>query len=210
MSHGTTRRKLLGSTAGFAVAATFNSALAARLATPWQTEGPFYPRPQDMPADRDNDLIRDVARLGKLGGKVLHLRGRVVGGDAAPVPDVTVEIWQCDVQGRYLHRGDWSSTRRIDKAFQGFGKTTTDADGNYYFRTIRPTPYPGRTPHIHFKLRNASGEELLTTQMYVAGDKGNRRDGLYNRLSKAERRAASVSVENSGKGELKAFFEIVI
>lgn len=58
-----------------------------------------------------------------------------------------VEIWQCDAGGRYHHVGEPEQV--LDAGFQGFGAVTTDAEGRYRFRTIKPVPYPGRTPHIH-------------------------------------------------------------
>ena len=89
-----------------------------------------------------------------------------------------VEIWQCDAQGIYSHPGD-SGHKRHDAAFQGYGRVQVDADGRYAFRTIRPVAYPGRTPHIHFKV-HAPGVGRLTTQMYVAGERQNATDGPLN------------------------------
>jgi protocatechuate 3,4-dioxygenase beta subunit len=63
------------------------------------------------------------------------------------------------------------------------------ADGGYRFRTIRPVPYPGRTPHIHFAV-TVPGLQRLVTQMYVAGEPLNARDGLYTSIRDADARAA--------------------
>ena len=73
------------------------------------------------------------------------------------------------------------SSGPADPNFQGFGSTTVAEDGAYRFRTIEPVPYPGRTPHIHFRIL-APGLEPLVTQMYVAGQPLNSEDGLYQRL----------------------------
>ena len=62
-----------------------------------------------------------------------------------------VEIWQCDAHGIYNHPRSPGQSRR-DAGFQGYGRTGIDAAGRYAFRTIRPVAYPGRTPHIHFKV----------------------------------------------------------
>jgi protocatechuate 3,4-dioxygenase beta subunit len=51
---------------------------------------------------------------------------------------------------------------RFDPGFQGFGAARSGSDGALRFRTIRPVPYPGRTPHIHVKLRHASFGELTS------------------------------------------------
>ena len=64
-----------------------------------------------------------------------------------------VEIWQCDANGVYLHTGSGNADKR-DRNFQGFGRFLTGSTGEYYFRTIKPVPYPGRTPHIHFKVKH--------------------------------------------------------
>lgn len=133
--------------------------------TPAQTEGPFYPK--TFPADRDADLTQIAGRGGTARGTRLYLSGRVVGRDGRPIPGATVELWQCDSYGRYHHAGDDGVPR--DDDFQGYGTATTDADGRYAFKTIRPVPYGGRPPHLHVKLR-AAGGGALTTQLYVSGD----------------------------------------
>ena len=76
--------------------------------------------------------------------------------------------------------------KRRDSNFQGFGRFLTSTSGEYYFRTIKPVAYPGRTPHIHFKIKQGD-RELLTTQCYVKGDPGNDRDGIYRSVRKTNR-----------------------
>jgi protocatechuate 3,4-dioxygenase beta subunit len=116
---------------------------AARAATPSQTEGPFYP--VAFPKDSDYDLLRNGSlSYGK--GQPVWLEGRVSDLAGKPVTGAQVEIWQCDEAGHYHHPGDGG---RADRAFQGFGRVTSGADGAYRFRTIRPVAYSGRTPHIH-------------------------------------------------------------
>jgi len=98
------------------------------------------------------------------------------------------------VHGSYRHpRGEAS---RIDAAFQGFGSTRSDAQGRYRFRTIRPVPYPGRTPHIHVRLRHPSFGEL-TSQLFVAGDPHNAGDAIYRRLSPQERSLVELSLQRA-------------
>ena len=122
-------------------------------------------------------------------GVVTHVMGRVVDPAGRPLPRVRVEIWQCDARGRYRHPGE-RGLLDPDPGFQGYGQALTDAGGGYRFRTIRPVAYPGRTPHIHFKLGTAGGDELLTTQMYIAGEPGNARDPLLNAVRDPAHRAA--------------------
>ena len=95
-----------------------------------------------------------------------------------------------------------------DPAFQGFGKVAVGRDGRYRFRTLKPVPYTGRTPHIHVKVR-LGGAELLTTQLYVADDPGNERDGLWRRLSEEARVAVTVPFMPGSDG-LHASFPIVV
>ena len=105
------------------------------------------------------------------------LQVTVTGPTGNPVRNAVVEIWQCDNRGVYLHSSD-SGRRAGDKNFQGFGRFLTGAKGEYYFRTIKPVPYPGRTPHIHVKVKRG-GRELLTSQLFINGHPQNARDGVF-------------------------------
>jgi protocatechuate 3,4-dioxygenase beta subunit len=134
----------------------------------------------------------------------------VLDPDGRPVRGVRVEIWQCDAFGVYHHpRGP------ADANFQGFGYTTSDDQGAYRFRTIEPVPYPGRTPHIHFKIAGP-GFEPLITQMYLAGNPLNERDGLYRRLGEQARLVTvplqpAPELEPAAKsGAKRGLFDIVL
>jgi protocatechuate 3,4-dioxygenase, beta subunit len=153
--------------------------------TPRQTTGPFYP--VDWSGDVDADLVRVAGEAARAQGVVTHLRGRVLDARGTPVPGAVVEIWQCDASGRYRHPRDRQNGR--DPGFQGRGRAVTGPDGAYAFRTIRPVPYPGRTPHIH-ALVAGQGREPLVTQFYVAGEPLNERDGLFNSLRDPRQRDA--------------------
>lgn len=167
---------------------------AARLhPTPAQTEGPFYP--VRFPADADTDLLRN-GDLRYTAGQPTWLHGTVLDLAGKPVRGAQVEIWQCDEEGHYDHPGDGA---RQNPAFQGFGRTTVAADGSWRFRTIKPAPYSGRTPHIHVKVR-LGGRDLLTTQLYVAGDPGNARDMIWRRLSVADRDAVTLAFTPGADG----------
>jgi protocatechuate 3,4-dioxygenase beta subunit len=149
---------------------TPRAALAtARTPTPAQAEGPFYPK--TLPADRDADLTRVAGRADAARGTRLYLSGEVVDEAGRPLPGVAVELWQCDSFGRYHHAGDEGRPR--DDNFQGFGISTTDERGRYAFKTIRPVPYGGRPPHLHFRLAWKE-RALLTTQLYVEGEASDR------------------------------------
>jgi protocatechuate 3,4-dioxygenase, beta subunit len=175
---------------------------AGRRVTPAQTEGPFYP--VALPRDSDFDLLRN-GTLAYAHGQPTWVEGSITDLRGKPLSGALVEIWQCDESGHYHHPGDGG---RADPSFQGFGRVVADANGNYRFRTIRPVAYSGRTPHIHFKVKLGT-RELLTTQLYVAGDPLNERDGLWRRLGVEERAAVTVPFQADADG-LRANFPIVV
>jgi protocatechuate 3,4-dioxygenase beta subunit len=176
--------------------------------TPRQTEGPFYP--DHLPLDTDNDLIVVNDSLTPAIGEITHLSGRILDGRGDPIRNALVEIWQVDNNGVYLNSRDTHANR--DKNFQGFGRFLTGSTGEYYFRTIKPVPYPGRTRHIHFAVK-LKGREKWTTQCYVKGEGLNERDGVYRTLTDPHARAAVTvdfaPVKGSKSGELAARFDIV-
>ena len=178
--------------------------------TPAQTEGPFYP--DRLPLDTDNDLIIVNSSITPAVGDVTHLTGRILGANGSPIRNATVEIWQVDHNGAYLHSRSGNRQRR-DANFQGFGRFLTGANGEYYFRTVKPVPYPGRAPHIHFKVK-VRGQRDFTTQCYVRGHAGNARDGIYNGIrNRAQRDAVTIdfaAVPRSRIRELAARFDIVL
>lgn len=175
--------------------------LALRL-TPSQSEGPFYPLA--MPKDSDFDLLRN-GNQNYPKGQSAWVEGTISDLSGKPVAGAQVEIWQCDHDGHYHHPGDGG---KADQRFQGFGRVTVGTDGSYRFRTMRPAAYSGRTPHIHVKVRLGK-RELLTTQLYVAGDAGNARDFLWRGLNEGERTALTIPFAQSSDG-LKARFPITV
>lgn len=207
--HDIKRRIFLNGMLAGALACSAQRTLAQSLtATPAQTEGPFYP--DRLPLDQDNDLIVVGGRNASAAGEITHLTGRILDLRGNPLRGVTIEIWQADHNGRYLHSADAGT--RNDANFQGFGRFETDQAGQYRFRTIKPVPYPGRTPHIHVKLHRG-GRELLTTQLYVQGHPLNERDGVLRSIRDPAQRA-SVMVPflpiKEHRGELAARFDIVL
>ncbi len=184
------RRKLLRGITGIMGASTLGSKAAAAVLTPGAAEGPYYPTPAMRTRDTDNDLVKIRDRVEEAGGEVFTLRGTLTAANGQPLARHRVEIWQCDMDGNYMHPRDRRSAN-FDQAFQGFGHDVTDEGGNFQFRTIKPAIYPGRTPHIHAKVIGED-RELLTTQFYIKGHPNNARDVLFNRMSKAEANAVSM------------------
>jgi protocatechuate 3,4-dioxygenase beta subunit len=209
------RRTLLSAGAGLLLPAA--PALAqipptrpALTPTPAQTEGPYYPA--RLPADIDNDLVQLRGAEARALGTVTHVSGRVLDSAGRPLTAVEIDLWQCDSHGVYDHPRDPGAARR-DAAFQGFGRTATDADGRYAFRTIKPVAYAGRTPHLHFRVSPPGGRRL-TTQMYVAGDPGNDRDMVLSWIAdRRQREAVMVRLEPAPgveDGALAGTFDIVL
>ncbi len=203
------RRRFLRSLSLSAALFTVPGAFAEELVrTPRQTEGPFYP--DHLPLDTDNDLIIVNDGLTPAVGEITHLSGRILDANGQPIRNALVEIWQVDNNGVYLNSHDKHAAR--DKNFQGFGRFLTGSTGDYYFRTIKPVLYPGRTRHIHFALK-MKGREKWTTQCYVKGEPQNERDGIYREIQDPKARAAVTvdfaPVSGSRIGELAARFDIV-
>jgi protocatechuate 3,4-dioxygenase beta subunit len=206
-----TRRSFLGTCTFGAAAFTTRGLFADELVrTPAQTEGPFYPN--KLPLDTDNDLLIINETITPAVGEITHLSGRILDAKGNPVRNALVEIWQVDNNGAYIHTEDPNNSKH-DKNFQGFGRFLTASSGEYYFRTIKPVPYPGRTRHIHFKVLKG-GKELLTTQCYVKGEPGNIRDGIYRGVRDPKLRDAITvdfaPIKESRIGELAAKFDIVL
>lgn len=180
-------------------------AAAATPVTPAQMLGPFYPLQPDPAAG--NDLATMDGRARALGtpltivGHVRDTAGRALAG-------VLVEIWQTNAHGRYHHPHD-DSPLPLDPNFRGYGHATTGSEGDYRFRTVMPVAYPGRTPHVHFRL-SRGGRELLVTQMYLPGEAGrrNQRDGLFMSVDAAARSRLVGVAQADAPGTLR--FDIVV
>ena len=208
------RRGFLRGTAAFGAMAFAAPGLFAEelVKTPRLTEGPFYP--DKLPLDTDNDLLIINDKITPAVGEITHLTGKIMGVDGKPIKNATIEIWQVDAKAVYIHTKDSAGkASQQDKNFQGFGRFTTGSTGEYYFRTIKPVPYPGRAPHIHVKIKKG-GNELLTTQILVADNPQNKNDGVYRSaggiLEQELLLAEFKPIKDSKLGELAARFNIVL
>ena len=198
------RRRLI--VAAGAVATLGWPAIAIARGLPSMTDGPFYPsiayRARSVDWDADLTTVRgrapDGQPLPRARGEHLDLHGVVRDGSGKAVDGAEIEIWQCDAFGSYRHpRG---AGDRIDAGFQGFGATRSDSRGGYRFRTIRPVPYPGRTPHIHVKLRHPAFGEI-TSQLFVVGEPGNPGDFLYRSLDEGDRQEVEMRLQRAPAGD---------
>ena len=174
------------------------------------TEGPFYP--DKLPLDTDNDLLVINENITPAVGEITHLSGQILSKTGSPIRNAFVEIWQVDSNGSYIH-SDSANRNKFDKNFQGYGRFLTDAKGNYYFRTIKPVTYPGRTPHIHIAV-SKNGKRIFTSQILVKGEARNERDGVFRRLREQTDRDTILAdfkpIKDSKFGELAADFNVVL
>jgi len=196
------RRFTLAATAVLSVLAC--PALArSRRSLASMTDGPFYPPRawREQWTDWDADLSR-VQRDGRAliaRGEHLGLELSLADTDGRVIDAAEVEIWQCDALAAYRHPRVRLVAGQYDPGFQGFGASRSNRDGMLRFRSIRPVPYPGRTPHIHIKVRHAAFGEV-TSQLFVAGDPGNARDFLWRAVDAADRAALQMQLQPAAAG----------
>ncbi len=185
-----TRRHLLGIGAAAASVTLLPTAVQAvtRSATPWQTEGPFFPIHEQ--SDKDADLTVIDGQSEPALGEVVEVSGRIVDTNGDPIAGALVDIWQANAAGRYAHESD-PNTAPLDPQFQGWARLVTGPDGSYSIRTIKPGAYPAaeawvRPPHIHYKVARRGYKEI-TTQLYFGGDPLNDVDRLLLAVPEPER-----------------------
>jgi len=167
---------------------------------PQQTQGPYFVDERLRRTDLRADPASGVIKAGLPLTLALNV-SRIENGACAPLTDAMVDVWQCDAEGEYSDVLD--SARRFDTRGQKYlrGYQLTNKDGGVEFTTIYPGWYPGRTVHIHFKIRTTTGgrageftsqwyfDDAITDQVFAAGPyagKGprstrNDRDGIYRR-----------------------------
>ena len=204
------RREILKMSAmlGFASMAStkFAFAQAALRRTPNQILGPFYPM---KPLDQNADLTNVPGRPGRAEGQVLNVMGRVLNLKGEPVRNAKVEVWQANARGRYTHPSD-TNPEPLDPNFEGSAVLTTDSEGRYRFKTIKPGAYPTgpnttRPAHIHFQV--SGQQDRLVTQMYFEGDPYNDADPF---LQSAGRKELLITKLLPPTAELEAESKLVV
>lgn len=130
----------------------------------------------DILGELDNDLMRNYAKTGSPIGQRIVVYGRVLDENGNGIPGALLEFWQANAGGRYRHKKE-TYLAEIDPNFGGCGRTITDENGFYMFRTIKPGAYPWpngvndwRPAHIHFSIFGHAFAQRLITQMYFEGD----------------------------------------
>ena len=139
-----------------------------------EVTAPRYRRDELGPLD--NDLILNYAKDGNPIGERILVHGFVRDENGKPVRNALVEVWQANAAGRYRHKND-NYLGPIDPNFGGCGRTMTDENGYYFYRTVKPGPYPWRNnindwrpAHIHYSISGDGWSQRLITQMYFEGD----------------------------------------
>jgi protocatechuate 3,4-dioxygenase alpha subunit len=161
--------------------------------TPSQTVGPFFSiglcnRPS-------NELVGDGP---------LAIEGAVLDGAGDPVPDAMVEIWQADAAGSYSGTFGW-------------GRSGTDREGRYSFRTVKPGAVDGQAPHLVVLVFARGLLKPVLTRMYFPDEaEANAADAVLAGLAPED--AATMVAEADGdrlrfdvrlQGERQtAFFEL--
>jgi len=180
------RRHMLGlalGAGGLAASGRLGAAFAEALKrTPGEILGPFYP--VIKPVDQAADLTVIPGKPGRAAGQIIHVMGRILNVDGQPVRGARVELWQANTYGRYTHPSD-TNPAPLDPNFEGFAVQSTDAEGRYRFKTIKPGAYPAtadwmRPPHLHFEVTGKINR--LVTQMYFPGEPLNDKDILLRQV----------------------------
>jgi protocatechuate 3,4-dioxygenase, alpha subunit len=173
-----------------------------------QTVGPFF---HDCLLRAD--AVRNVLRSPTTEGVPIRIEGHVYDGDGQVVPDVMLEIWQANHAGLYNHPADQRDLP-LDPDFTGFGRTGTNAEGAYWFETIKPGTVPfdetqGQAPHICVAVFGRGLLNHLFTRLYFADEATNAGDPVL-RLVPAERRATLLAQLVHVEGSLVYRFDIVL
>jgi len=157
------------------------------------TTGPFFP-PRYIDAGC-NDLSRFEGRAAR--GEPIEIHGRVLQEDGVPLNNLIVEIWQADAGGVYGHPAD-PRIKEADRDFLGWGRATTDPEGAYRFRSVRPGARPPRARHVNFQLMASGLMRVLPTVMYFESEAGNDADPVLAAVPAARRALLVAHRESAG------------
>jgi protocatechuate 3,4-dioxygenase beta subunit len=182
----------------------FARAMPQCIVRPAQTEGPYFVdtklnRP-DIRSDPSDGSVRPGVPL-----LVTLAVSRVGAGACTPLADAHVELWQCDHMGIYSGVRDRTFDTLEKKFLRGY--QVTDAQGIVKFTTVYPGWYPGRTVHLHFKIRNAPTATPgfdFTSQLYFDDELTDRvhASALYAEHAGSRSRNASDGIYRAGGAQL--------
>jgi protocatechuate 3,4-dioxygenase beta subunit len=158
---------------------------------PASTAGPYYVDEKLNRTDIRSDPTDGSVKQGALLALTLNV-SRIAKGSCSPLEGAIVDLWQCDAKGVYSDAKDAQYFDTIGKKFLR-GYQVSDKSGVAKFTTIYPGWYPGRTPHIHYKIRSpesANSPYEFVGQMYF--DEGTS-DRVYAKAPYAGRGKRNVS-----------------
>lgn len=155
------------------------------LETPSQTVGPFFH--MGLARAGENVLAGD-----HVDGERVRIEGRVVDGAGDPVDDALVELWQANADGRYRHPADDREDLPLDPHFTGFGRAGTNANGEFWFTTVKPGAVPARgggwqAPHCNLQVFARGLLRHLSTRLYFADDPATTDDPVLASVPEARR-----------------------
>jgi protocatechuate 3,4-dioxygenase beta subunit len=208
------RRRFFKSMAIASAGFTLPGYLAEALTlTPQQTQGPYYPNPDDIPLDKDNDLVQMNDNLTAASGVVTYVSGRVLTSSGVPIRNALVELWHADANGNYTFSAGAGRNAAADANFAGFGQLLTGSSGRFLFRTIKAGLYPGRTRHLHWGVTMPGQSTRFTTQTYWSGEPGNASDAVLSDITNAEQRASVIlsftPVPGTSTGEVQTTWDFI-
>ena len=218
------RRRFFKSMAAASAGFTLSGYLAEALTqSPIVTQGPYYPLADDIPFDKDNDLVQVNDNLTIAGGVVTYVTGRVLDTSGNPVKNALVELWHADREGDYLYSMGVGRNPACDANFAGFGQFLTGSSGAFKFRTIKAGLYQGRTRHYHWGVTIPGRTSRSTTQTFwneqardLNGNlwaQQNSNDMVYTGITNAEQRASVLldytPVPSTTTSEVQATWDFV-
>lgn len=212
-------RALAVSSAGFSLKGYLAEALTI---APQLTQGPFYPLANNIPLDKDNDLLYFNDNLTAATGLVTYLTGRVLDSSGNPISGALLELWHADNGGNYIYSVNSSRNPAADPNFQGFGQFLTGSSGQYKFRTIKAGLYTGRTRHYHLAVTIPGQLTRFCTQLFwneTAKDLNgntwstqNANDNIFTGINAAQQAAVNLTYAtvDPNTGAVAANFDFVV
>jgi protocatechuate 3,4-dioxygenase, alpha subunit len=164
--------------------------------TPSQTIGPFF---HDALLDRDYSGLVSPDHP-----ESIWIKGTVYDGACEVVPDAMVEIWQANTAGRYEHSTDDSEDLSLDEDFTGFGRSGTDAGGEFSFLTVKPGPVPGpdgqpQAPHVMVSVFARGLLKRLVTRVYFPDEEeANAVDPVLSSIEDKDLRKTLIARDEGG------------
>jgi protocatechuate 3,4-dioxygenase beta subunit len=217
------RRRFFKSMFAASAAFTLSGYLAEALTvTPSVTQGPYYPLADDIPLDKDNDLVQVGDNLTAAAGEIEYITGRVLDTNGNPIKNALVELWHADREGDYSYSTGVGRNPACDANFAGFGQFVTGSSGAFKFRTIKAGLYVGRTRHLHWGITIPGRTTRTTSQTgwneTAIGLNGatwatqNSNDNVFSTVSAAQRTAMLLNftaVPGTTTGETQASWDFI-